>query len=41
MLPYETMLTKRALLQAAVREGWRLVLDHEPGECAVRPVGPA
>ena len=41
MLPYETMLTKRALLEQASREGWRLVLDHEPGECAVRPVGAA
>lgn len=35
MLPYDTMLTKRALLGQAEREGWRLVLDHEPGPCVV------
>lgn len=36
MLPYDTMLTKRALLARAEAEDWRLVLDHEPGECVVR-----
>lgn len=36
MLPYETMLTKRALLEEADRGGWRLVLDHEPGDCVVQ-----
>jgi hypothetical protein len=36
MLPYDTMLTKRALLEDADRGAWRLVLDHEPGECVVR-----
>jgi glyoxylase-like metal-dependent hydrolase (beta-lactamase superfamily II) len=36
MLPYDTMLTKRALLAEAEREDWRLVLDHEPGPCVVR-----
>lgn len=39
MEPYETMLTKRALLAEAEREGWRLVLDHEPGPCVVRVAG--
>jgi len=32
MLPYENMLRKAALLERAEGEGWRLVLDHEPGE---------
>lgn len=36
MLPYDTMLTKRALLKEAEAGGWRLVLDHEPGPCTVR-----
>jgi glyoxylase-like metal-dependent hydrolase (beta-lactamase superfamily II) len=36
MLPWDTMLTKRALLEDADRGAWRLVLDHEPGECVVR-----
>ncbi len=35
MLPYDTMLTKVAFLERADREGWRLVLDHEPGDCVV------
>lgn len=39
MLPYDTMLTKRALLAEAEREDWRLVLDHEPGPCVVRARG--
>jgi glyoxylase-like metal-dependent hydrolase (beta-lactamase superfamily II) len=39
MLPYRTMLTKRELLEEADAGRWRLVLDHEPGECVVaRPV---
>jgi glyoxylase-like metal-dependent hydrolase (beta-lactamase superfamily II) len=36
MLPYQTMLTKRALLELADQESWRLVLDHQPGECVAR-----
>ena len=36
MLPYETMLTKRALLAEADAGAWRLVLDHEPGDCVVQ-----
>jgi len=36
MEPYTNMLTKRALLERAEREGWRLVLDHEPGDAVVR-----
>ncbi len=36
MLPYQTMLTKRAMLDDADREHWRLVLDHEPGDCVVQ-----
>jgi hypothetical protein len=36
MLPYDTMLTKHALLARADAGAWRLVLDHEPGECVVR-----
>lgn len=36
MLPYENMLRKRALLEQAAAEGWRLVLDHEPGDPVVR-----
>lgn len=39
MLPYETMLAKRAMLAEADAEGWRLVLDHDPGECVVRRGG--
>ena len=35
MLPHENMLSKRALLDRAVDEGWRLVLDHEPGDAVV------
>jgi glyoxylase-like metal-dependent hydrolase (beta-lactamase superfamily II) len=31
MLPHENMLRKEALLARAEAEGWRLVLDHEPG----------
>ena len=36
MLPYENMRTKKALLARARDEGWRLVLDHEPGDAVVR-----
>lgn len=38
MLPHENMLTKKALLDRACRENWRLVLDHEPGPPVVRVV---
>jgi len=31
MLPYQNMLTKEALLAEAMRESWRIILDHEPG----------
>jgi len=30
------MLTKRALLELADAERWRLVLDHQFGDCVVR-----
>ena len=36
MLPYENMLRKKELLQRAEAEGWRIALDHEPGEPVVR-----
>ena len=36
MLPYQNMLTKKALLERAARENWRLALDHEPGDAVVR-----
>jgi glyoxylase-like metal-dependent hydrolase (beta-lactamase superfamily II) len=36
MLPYQNMLTKKALLERAEREGWRLALDHEPGHPVMR-----
>ena len=32
MLPHDTLLTKKSLLNRAAEEGWRLILDHEPGE---------
>lgn len=35
MLPYENMRSKAALLEQAAAEGWRLVLDHEPGDPVV------
>lgn len=35
MEPYTNMQTKHAMLKRAVDEGWRLVLDHEPGEAVV------
>lgn len=34
--PYTNMLTKRSLMERAAGEGWTIVLDHEPGEPAVR-----
>jgi glyoxylase-like metal-dependent hydrolase (beta-lactamase superfamily II) len=36
MLPYVNMKSKAQLLDRAHREGWRLVLDHEPGNPVVR-----
>lgn len=36
MLPYENMLSKRALLAEAADGGWTLILDHEPHEPIVR-----
>jgi glyoxylase-like metal-dependent hydrolase (beta-lactamase superfamily II) len=36
MLPYQNMLTKTAVLARAADEGWRLVIDHEPGDAVVR-----
>ena len=42
MMPYENMRSKQRLLTRAVDEGWRLVLDHEPGSRGQRcPRGPA
>lgn len=34
--PYTAMQTKLALLARATDDGWRLVLDHEPGDPVVR-----
>lgn len=36
MLPYESMVRRRAFLERAEAEGTRLVLDHEPGPPLVR-----
>lgn len=36
MEAYQNMLTKKALLERAARENWRLVLDHDPGNPVVR-----
>jgi len=36
MLPYANMLSKQKLLEQAANEGWRIALDHEPGEAVVR-----
>jgi len=36
MMPYQNMLTKKALFERAASEEWRLVLDHEPGDAVVR-----
>jgi glyoxylase-like metal-dependent hydrolase (beta-lactamase superfamily II) len=38
MLPHENMLSKRRLLEHAAGEGWRIALDHEPGDAVVRVV---
>ena len=38
MLPFTNMESKRALLERAAAEGWRLVLAHEPGAPVVAPV---
>ncbi|MCB9640328.1 MAG: MBL fold metallo-hydrolase [Myxococcales bacterium] len=35
MLPYQNTQTKRALLQKAHQEGWRIILDHEAGPAVV------
>lgn len=34
--PYTNMLTRVDLVRRAAEEGWRFVLDHEPGACVVR-----
>lgn len=36
MLPYESMVQKKAFLERASAEGWTIVLDHEPGDPIVR-----
>ena len=36
VLPYVNMRSKAELLERTSREGWRLVLDHEPGNPVVR-----
>lgn len=36
MLPYESMVQKKALLETALKENWTLVLDHDPGNPVVR-----
>ncbi len=38
MLPYTNMQSKQDLLERAREEGWRIVLDHEPGDPLVRVV---
>jgi glyoxylase-like metal-dependent hydrolase (beta-lactamase superfamily II) len=38
MLPHENMVSKQRLLEHAARDGWRIVLDHEPGNPVVRVV---
>jgi hypothetical protein len=35
LYPLETLATKKRLLARAAREGWRLILQHEP----VAPIG--
>lgn len=35
MEPYTNMLTKQRLLERAADEGWRIVIDHEPGDAIV------
>ncbi len=36
LLPYEALLSKQAFLARAAREGWLLVLDHEPERSVLR-----
>lgn len=36
VLPYDNLLTKRSLLARCAREGWRIAIDHEPGDPIVR-----
>jgi len=36
MLPYENMLSKTVLLERARDQGWRIAIDHEPGDAVVR-----
>ncbi len=38
MLPYETMVNKRAFLQSAAERQWRIVLDHDPEHAVVSVV---
>lgn len=38
VLPYQNMQSKKALLERAAGDGWRLVLDHEPGDPVVRVI---
>jgi glyoxylase-like metal-dependent hydrolase (beta-lactamase superfamily II) len=38
MLPFTNSASKRALLKQALQEGWRIVIDHEPGDAVVRVV---
>jgi glyoxylase-like metal-dependent hydrolase (beta-lactamase superfamily II) len=35
MLPYQNMLTKKATLERAAAEHWRIAIDHEPGDSPV------
>jgi glyoxylase-like metal-dependent hydrolase (beta-lactamase superfamily II) len=35
--PLRTLESKRAFLDEAVREEWRLVFEHDPGVAAARP----
>ncbi len=36
MLPYESMIQKKAFLERALKGSWTIVLDHEPGDPIVR-----
>jgi glyoxylase-like metal-dependent hydrolase (beta-lactamase superfamily II) len=38
MLAYDAMLAKREILGRALREGWRVALDHDPDHAIVRAV---
>ena len=35
MLPHQNMISKQQLLERAANEGWRIALDHEPGNAVV------